>query len=74
MDIYISACQLGITLASLGLGWVGESAFSKLIEPLLVFLGITSLKLSTFIAFTTGFALISFLPIHRRAYAKIYGD
>ena len=30
---------------------------------MLVFLGITSLKLSTFIAFTTGFALISFLPI-----------
>ena len=34
LDTYLSATQLGITLASLGLGWVGEPAISKLlIEP-----------------------------------------
>ena len=33
LDKSLSACQLGITMASLGLGWVGEPAFSKLIEP-----------------------------------------
>jgi len=35
---FISACQLGITVASLALGWVGEEAISSLIEPLLWFL------------------------------------
>ena len=36
LDTYLSATQLGITLASLGLGWVGEPAISELImEPLL---------------------------------------
>ena len=33
LDAYLSACQLGITLASLGLGWVGEPAFASILEP-----------------------------------------
>src|SRR5687768_1902415 len=33
LDEYLSATQLGITLASLGLGWIGEPAFAHLIEP-----------------------------------------
>ncbi|AUX24813.1 hypothetical protein SOCEGT47_053530 [Sorangium cellulosum] len=35
LDAYLSANQLGITLASLGLGWIGEPAIAHLIEPLL---------------------------------------
>ena len=35
LDTYLSICQLGITIASLGLGWIGEPAFAHLIEPLL---------------------------------------
>ena len=35
LDAYLAACQLGITIASIGLGVVGESAFEKLLEPLL---------------------------------------
>src|SRR5215211_2513244 len=34
LDAYLSATQLGITLASLALGWIGEPAFHHLIQPL----------------------------------------
>ena len=34
LNTYLSAIQLGITLASLGLGWIGEPAVSKLLEDL----------------------------------------
>jgi len=35
LDAYLSACQLGITMASLGLGAIGEPAFHDLLEPVL---------------------------------------
>lgn len=63
MDAYLSACQLGITLASLGLGWVGEPAFAELLTPLLGALGIESAKLVHGIAFFTAFSIISYLHI-----------
>ncbi len=63
MDAYLSACQLGITLASLGLGWVGEPAFAELLRPLLGTLGIESPGLISAIAFFTAFAIISYLHI-----------
>lgn len=34
LNSYLSACQLGITLASLGLGWVGEPAVLRLLMPI----------------------------------------
>ena len=40
LDSYLSACQLGITLASLGLGWVGEPLVAKSIRPLFKSLGL----------------------------------
>jgi len=63
LDAYLSACQLGITLASLGLGWVGEPAFAHLLEPLLSAIGIESPKLVHGIAFFTAFFIISYLHI-----------
>ena len=42
LDAYLSACQVGITLASLALGWIGEPAFAALLTPLLHWLGIDS--------------------------------
>ena len=35
LDAYLSVTQLGITVASLGLGWVGEPVFSRLLERLI---------------------------------------
>jgi CBS domain containing-hemolysin-like protein len=63
LDAYLSACQLGITLASLSLGWVGEPAFAHLLEPLLAGIGIESPKLVHGIAFFTAFFIISYLHI-----------
>jgi CBS domain containing-hemolysin-like protein len=63
LDAYLSACQLGITLASLGLGWIGEPAFAKLLEPLLHFFHIFSRTTIEIIAFVVAFLLISFLHI-----------
>ncbi len=63
LDAYLSACQLGITLASLGLGWVGEPAFAHLLEPLLGQLGIDSPALVHGISFFSAFFAISYLHI-----------
>src|SRR5271157_4211591 len=43
LDEYLSVCQVGITLASIGLGFVGEPAFATLIFPLVTRLGIHGL-------------------------------
>lgn len=63
LDAYLSACQLGITLASLGLGWIGEPAFAQLLGPLLAALGIESARLVELISLVFAFSLISFLHI-----------
>ncbi|MCS0582618.1 hemolysin family protein [Massilia pinisoli] len=63
LDAYLSACQLGITLASLGLGWVGEPAFAKLMEPLFALAGITSPQIIHGVSFIVAFSVISFLHI-----------
>jgi CBS domain containing-hemolysin-like protein len=63
LDAYLSACQLGITLASLGLGWIGEPAFARLLEPLLQYFGVTDAAVVDSIAFAVAFAFISFLHI-----------
>jgi CBS domain containing-hemolysin-like protein len=63
LDSYLSATQLGITLASLGLGWIGEPAFARVIGPVLGALGIWSPAIVHSIALTAAFAVITFLHI-----------
>lgn len=63
LDAYLSACQLGITIASLGLGWIGGPAFRVLLEPLFQWIGFNSPEWSTVGAFFVAFSLISFLHI-----------
>jgi CBS domain containing-hemolysin-like protein len=63
LDSYLSATQLGVTLASLALGWVGEPAFASLIQPRLVFLGVYSVAVAHTIAASIAFVAISSLHI-----------
>jgi CBS domain containing-hemolysin-like protein len=62
LDTYLSACQLGITLASLGLGWVGEPAFAHLLQPLFDALGLPA-DAARLTSFVIAFSVISFLHI-----------
>lgn len=70
LNAYISATQLGITLFSLGLGWIGEPAVAMFLEPLLIWIG--SVTGATFLAggavlhtvsFIIAFSIITFLHI-----------
>lgn len=63
LDAYLSACQLGITLASLGLGWIGEPAFATLLHPLFALAGIESEQVIHSISLFFAFSVISFLHI-----------
>lgn len=63
LDAYLSACQLGITLASLGLGWIGEPAFTYFLEPFLQFFGIFSKELVKTLSILFAFVIITFLHI-----------
>ena len=64
LDAYLSATQLGITLASLGLGWIGESVVSRLIIQIMVAFGFeASPEIAHSIALPIAFALITVLHI-----------
>jgi len=63
LDAYLAAAQVGITFASLALGWIGEPAFADLISPLLVKLGAFAAPVAHSISITISFILISALHI-----------
>lgn len=62
LDAYLSACQLGITLASLGLGWIGEPMVAKSIQPLMDQLGVSEHN-AHYVSFPLAFGIITFLHI-----------
>jgi len=61
LDDYLAVTQLGITLASLGLGWAGEPAVAALIEPVLA--SLLPASLIHLVAFAVGFGFITFLHV-----------
>jgi len=63
LDESLSACQLGITMASLALGWVGEPAFAHLIHPIFDMVGIESAKLIHAVSFVIAFSFITALHL-----------
>ncbi|KAA6453510.1 hemolysin family protein [Bacillus swezeyi] len=62
LDEYLSACQLGITLTALGLGWLGEPTVARLLEPLFVQWNIPS-SVSHIVSVVIAFSFITFLHV-----------
>lgn len=62
MDEYLSACQLGITITALGIGWLGEPAIKSLLDPLLTKMGVGS-AVTPILSITIAFLIITFLHV-----------
>src|SRR5437870_10619313 len=63
LNAYLSACQVGITAASLGLGWLGEPFLARMLQPFFALAGIESLAVIKSISFALAFSAITFLHI-----------
>lgn len=63
IDAYLNTVQVGITLASIGLGWVAEPWAAKQLQPVLTLLGITSPRSVHVTAFIIGYLSITFLHV-----------
>jgi len=63
LDAYLSATQLGITLGSLALGWLGQPYVASLLAPVLTHVGISSKAVVDGISITVGFAIITYFHI-----------
>lgn len=62
LDAYLSACQLGITVTALGLGWLGEPTVEELLHPLFAYIGIEA-SVSPILSFVIAFGSITFLHV-----------
>ncbi|REK76641.1 hemolysin family protein [Paenibacillus paeoniae] len=62
LDGYLSACQLGITITALGLGWLGEPTIEKLVHPLFEWAGIQG-QLASVLSFVIAFMLVTYLHV-----------
>ncbi|MBC1372310.1 HlyC/CorC family transporter [Listeria booriae] len=62
LNAYLSACQLGITISSLGLGWLGESTVEAALHPLFAFFDLPS-SITSVLSFAIAFILITFLHV-----------
>lgn len=59
LDEYLSACQLGITMTALGLGWIGEPTFQVMLTPLFDYLNLDA-RLTTILSFIIVFSIVTF--------------
>ncbi|MBB5179659.1 CBS domain containing-hemolysin-like protein [Planomicrobium koreense] len=62
LDYYLSACQLGITVTALGLGWLGEPTVERILHPVFDAFGIPS-SVSAIVSFVLAFSLVTFLHV-----------
>lgn len=64
LDKFIAAVQLGVTISSIGLGWVGEGTLAHLIEPVFAYLpGISQTIATHTVSVSIAFALITFFHV-----------
>ncbi|RPI17990.1 MAG: HlyC/CorC family transporter [Ignavibacteriae bacterium] len=63
LDEFLSATQVGITMTSLGLGWLGEPVTAKILEPVFHLLGISNPQAIHTLSITVGFIILTFLHI-----------
>ncbi len=59
---YLSACQLGITMVSLGLGWLGEATVEHVLHPVVELFGLSD-SVTTLVSLISAFAIITFLHV-----------
>ncbi|ENQ3107379.1 HlyC/CorC family transporter [Bacillus cereus] len=62
LDEYLSACQFGITITALGLGWLGEPTVKHVLEPILITLHISP-PIANTVSFIIAFAVITFFHV-----------
>lgn len=62
LDYYLSACQLGITVTALGLGWIGESTFEVILHPLFDFVGVPD-AMQTVTTVAAAFIIVTFIHV-----------
>ncbi len=62
LDEYLSACQLGITITALGLGWIGEPTVEALLHPLIDRFELAS-SVTSLLSFVIAFSIVTFLHV-----------
>src|SRR3954471_21428144 len=62
LDEYLSACQLGITVTALGLGWLGEPTIEKLLHPVFKYFNFNE-SVTHILSFGIAFVLVTFLHV-----------
>ena len=59
LDEYLSACQLGITVTALGLGWIGEPTFEVILSPLFELMGL-NMEVTHIMSLAVAFIIVTF--------------
>ncbi|EFV78739.1 MULTISPECIES: hemolysin family protein [Cytobacillus] len=62
LDEYLSACQLGITITALGLGWLGEPTIERLLHPLFESINLQA-SITHILSFVIAFSVVTFLHV-----------
>ncbi|UAS53218.2 hemolysin family protein [Staphylococcus pseudintermedius] len=62
LDYYLSACQLGITVTSLGLGWLGEPLFERILHPVIELLNIPDALVMT-VSIVVAFTVVTYIHV-----------
>ena len=62
LDEYLSACQLGITITALGLGWLGEPTIERILHPAFEYFELPE-SVSSLLSFIIAFSLVTYIHV-----------